>query len=348
MSVLIWGHRGKTSSSAPAGVPSVPTAVRRALLKNVLEYQLNHVYYIFGFVSKKRYLRLCEVCGRGEVLGAAAVESQPGKVPIPWLDRFGCLGVLGAIAGLILLAVVFAQLQPAPRNIPDLVDRVHHGDAAALTRLRSEAAADDVPSQEALMDLFMSGAGVPQDWSESFRWAKRAAEHGLPRAQHALGAMYELGHGTGVDYAQALHWYQAAEAQGISASANSLGALYLQGHGVPADSKQAVTWFRKAAEAGDGPGCFNLAMRYLIGDGVAADAAEARRWLERSAATPGADATTRTVVAAAELQLGLLYESGTGVEKDSVKALHYFESAAPRNDEAKQNFERLKARLAGS
>ncbi|MEO8504554.1 MAG: tetratricopeptide repeat protein [Acidobacteriota bacterium] len=347
MSVIIWGHRGKTVELGPAGSFPCPNCGQTRAFKNVLEYQSNHVYYILGFVSKKRYLRRCEVCGRGERLEATAVESL-GRVPIPWLDRFGCLAALGAIAGLILLAVVFAQLQPPPRNVPDLIERVHHGDAAALARLRSEAAADDVPSQEALMDLLMSGAGVPQDWSESFRWAKRAAEHGLPRAEHALGAMYELGHGTEVDYAQALHWYQAADAQGIAASANSIGALYLQGHGITEDAKAAVTWFRKAAEAGDGPGAFNLAMRYLVGDGVAADAAEARRWLERSAATPGADATTRTVVAAAELQLGLLYESGTGVEKDAVKALHYFESAAPLNDEAKQNFERLKARLAGS
>ena len=159
--------------------------------------------------------------------------------------------------------------------------------------------------------------------------------------------MYEWGKGTAVDPGLAVEWYRKAASQGNAGAANSLGAAYLRGVGVPADVAQAVAWFEKAAKGGDVPGQFNLAMRYFNGDGVAADPAEARRWLERAAGAVGEDATTRSVVASSKQELGVLYEEGLGVEKDLVKALRYYDEARELNEDARLNFERLKARLNG-
>ena len=45
-------------------------------------------------------------------------------------------------------------------------------------------------------------------------------------------------------------------------------------------------------------------------------------------------------------QLGKLYEEGSGVEKDVLKALNYYQSASPSNVEARESVERLRARLS--
>ncbi|MBI5443761.1 MAG: sel1 repeat family protein, partial [Deltaproteobacteria bacterium] len=150
-----------------------------------------------------------------------------------------------------------------------------------------------------------------------------------------------------VDYAKAFEWYTKADAQHVATSANSIGALYYRGLGVKQDAAEAVRWFRKAAEAGAGVGAINLAGRLLSGEGVAEDAVEARLWFEKAAAATGTDDETLIVVAAARSLLGKIYEEGNGVEKDLVKALQLYGEAASRNEDARRDFERLKARLSG-
>ncbi len=346
MPFLVWGTRPKAIDLGPAGTDGCPACGVQRPFRWRLTYRLNHAYYVFGFVTRKEYLRLCEVCGRGEPYPAASLEPSLGKSPIPWMERYGCLAALGGVAGLILLAAGLQLAGPRPRNVPRLVEAVGRGDAAALARLRSEAEAGDVPSEEALVDLYRTGAGVPRDPAEAFRWATKAAEGGSAGAQHALGAMYELGSGTGVDYAKAMTWYRKADAAHVAAAANSIGTLVLRGLGVPADAAEAVRWFRKAADAGDAAGGFNLAMRYLDGQGVDPDPAEARRRLEKVAAIGGQDPETRTVVALARFQLGRLHEEGIGGEKDPVRALHLYEEASPANEDARLALARLKERLS--
>ncbi|MFN7987880.1 MAG: tetratricopeptide repeat protein [Thermoanaerobaculia bacterium] len=347
MAILIWGTRAKSVDLGPAGAGDCPACGPERPFRWRLDYKAHHLYYAFGFVSGKRYLRACEVCGRGEVQPAAAVEASLGRSVIPFMERFGCLTAVGGLAAVVLFLSLLRLLGPEPRNVPELTARAARGDAAALARLRSEAGAGDVPSQEALMDVYRLGSGVAADPAEAFLWARRAAEAGNARAQHTLGMMYELGQGTPVDYARALEWYTKAEAQHVAASANGIGTLHFRGLGVKQDAAEGVRWFRKAAEAGDAAGALNLAGRCLAGEGVAADPKEARRWLEQAAASTGQDDETLGVVALARYGLGRLYEEGNGVEKDVVKALRLYEQAAPRCEDARRDFERLKARLSG-
>lgn len=248
---------------------------------------------------------------------------------------------LGGIVSLVLLGALIALLGKPPRNIPYLLLQAKNGDASALARLREEAEADNVPSQEALVRL-LSESARPVEQAEAFRWAERAAEHGSAMAHHEIGYMLEMGIGTIPNDEVACRYYRLAYEQGYVASANSLGALYLTGRGVPADPQEAVRLFRKAAEAGHGAGAFNLAMRYLDGEGVLPDAAVAAQWLEKAAA----DGNSQSTASMAKLQLGYLYEEGRGVERDPVKALHLYEEAGATNAEARQNLARLKQRLS--
>jgi len=346
MAILIWGRRQKAIDGGPAGTELCATCGQSRPFRWKLHYQLNHLYYVFGFVSGKQYLRACEVCGRGAVHPAAEVEASLGKSAIPFMDRFGCLAALGGVASLILFAVLLRLLGPEPRNVPDLLARATRGEAASVARLRAEAESGDAPSQDALVELYTGETGASPNWNEAFRFARLAAERGSARAQHELGSMYELGRGTKADPSEALAWYRKAEAQGLAVSANSIGVFYLQGVVVAANSDEAARYFRKAADAGDVAGCYNLAGRYATGSGAAQDFVEARRWLERAVATKDERPNTQAIVALARFSLGQIYEEGAGVEKDLVKALRYYEEASPLNEKARASFERLKARLS--
>ncbi|MEO8277293.1 MAG: tetratricopeptide repeat protein [Thermoanaerobaculia bacterium] len=347
MSVLIWGRRQKSIVLGAAGTTHCERCGAAREYVEVVDYTLNHVYYIFGFVSGRRILRRCTICGSSVPIAADAALEARARAAIPVSERLGCVGLLAGLAALVLVAVVWSMFGATPRNIPDLLAGVQRGDMKSLARLESEAEADDVPSQEALAQIYRDGQGVTPDPALAFHWAHRAAELGSAPAQFGLGAMYEFGRGVAVDPVQAAAWYRKADGQGVAGAANSLGALYLRGVGVPADSPAAVGWFRKAADGGDAAGQFNLAMRYWNGDGVPVDMQESRKWLERAAAATGQDATTLSVVASAKQELGVIYEEGEGIAADPVKALRYYEEASSLNEDARANFERLKARLKG-
>src|SRR6185295_5932675 len=166
MSILIWGQRTKRIDLGLSEVAPCTVCEQDRTFRTVLQYQLNHLYYILGFVSNKQAYRLCDVCGRGFALDTAVVEAAVGKSRIPFLDRFGCLGALGGIVGLVLLGVLFATFSKPPRNIPDLLGRAGRNDPSAYARLREEAAEDDVPSQEALVQL-LAPSQNPEEKAEA-------------------------------------------------------------------------------------------------------------------------------------------------------------------------------------
>jgi len=347
MSIVIWGQRPRSLALAAAGVRDCARCGLAREHHQVVEYTVNHLYYIFGFVSGSQIVCRCSICGQAAATGVDPLLEARAKAAIPLTERFGCLSLAVPIAGLVLLAIAWNAWGPQPRNIPDLLSRARGGDSAAIVRLEAEAQAGDLPSQVALAQVYRDGIGVAADPERAFAWARRAAEAGSAGAQFGLGAMYEWGKGTAADPAQAAAWYRKAAAQGVAGAANSLGALYLQGSGVERDPSMAVAWFRKAAEGGDVPGQFNLAMRYFNGEGIAADPVAARRWLELAAAAPGNDALTSSIAASSKQELGVIYEEGLGVERDLLKALRFYEEASPLNEDARINFERLKARLDG-
>jgi hypothetical protein len=60
------------------------------------------VYYVFGYIKRREYSVVCDVCQRGLPRNADEVEHRLGCVPVPFMRRYGCL-VLLAIMGLLVL-----------------------------------------------------------------------------------------------------------------------------------------------------------------------------------------------------------------------------------------------------
>jgi TPR repeat protein len=72
----------------------------------------------------------------------------------------------------------------------------------------------DAVAQAELGSFYHSGICVPQDYPESHRLARLAAEQGNPRAQNGLGFMYARGDGVPEDLVFAYMWFNLAAAQG--------------------------------------------------------------------------------------------------------------------------------------
>jgi hypothetical protein len=99
--------------------------------------------------------------------------------------------------------------------------------------------------------LYMNGQGVAQDYRESARWYKLAAEQGQAEAEYNLGVLYANGQGVSRDNSEAAHWYRLAAEQGHADAGFNLGALYTNGVGVTKDLVEGYRWFTIAASQGD-------------------------------------------------------------------------------------------------
>ena len=60
--------------------------------------------------------------------------------------------------------------------------------------------------------IYKKGEGVTQDFEESFKWFKLAAEQGDAQSQFHLARMYQDGQGTAQDFVYAYMWFDLATA----------------------------------------------------------------------------------------------------------------------------------------
>ncbi|OYW36242.1 MAG: hypothetical protein B7Z42_12800, partial [Brevundimonas sp. 12-68-7] len=104
-----------------------------------------------------------------------------------------------------------------------------------------------------LAALYQTGeAGLEVDEAESRLWARRAAETGDARGQHAYGMYLFDGVGGARDRAEALDWLKQAADQGLVDSQYNVARIYENGdEGIAPDPTQAYRWYLIAARAGD-------------------------------------------------------------------------------------------------
>jgi uncharacterized protein len=239
---------------------------------------------------------------------------------------------------------------------------------AVIAARKEQAAAGDKYAQAELASWYFSGDyGLPVNREEAALWYRKAAEQEHELSQRQLASMYEFGEGVPADHEAALKWIRRALARYRGASMLIAGR-YRAGHGVPRDSRKAAEWCRLSAEAGD------LSAQNMLGEiyetGMQ-DYAEAAKWY-RLAASADASRTLDPAlhVAMANLArlfafgpdamrnyadavewygraieagdlfapygLGLLYEQGRGVARDSKRAIELYYFSAPISSEARE------------
>ena len=99
--MIIWGVRNNVIDLGVVGTEDCTVCEKPRPFHLELYYTYAHLNFIIRMVSSKQYWKLCEVCGRGLELPAAATEQSLGRNPIPAFDRIGAW----VFGGLILFLV---------------------------------------------------------------------------------------------------------------------------------------------------------------------------------------------------------------------------------------------------
>lgn len=98
--------------------------------------------------------------------------------------------------------------------------------------------------------MYGKGLGLPEDATESIKWYRAAAEHGLAEAQFNLGALFASGGRVEKDEAVARNWYEKAAKQGHSKAQFNLGWLLINGEKTRENERDGFAWFILCAKAG--------------------------------------------------------------------------------------------------
>ena len=110
--MIVWGSKGEVSVLEAHEHKHCPVCEKERTFLVQLHYKVNHIWYLFKWVTSKQYVKVCEVCQRGEKLATSAVEEKFGKPAIPFMVRWGWAFLVALIVGF----VVFAQIDGANRS----------------------------------------------------------------------------------------------------------------------------------------------------------------------------------------------------------------------------------------
>ena len=150
------------------------------------------------------------------------------------------------------------------------------------------------------------------------------------RLKYQLGRAYQKAN----NFIAAVAQYQKSATQQYAPAQNNLGFMYENGLGVPKDLRQANAWVRKAAENGDQTAQFGLGVVYENGRGVQKNLAQSITWYRKAAEqgySEGLVAIQRLAESGdpfAQIGLGGMYESGSGVSKSLERAIDWYRISA--------------------
>lgn len=168
---------------------------------------------------------------------------------------------------------------------------------------------------------FLNGDIAERDVKRGLKLLEAAANLGSGEASYNLGLILQQGReGVPIDHQVAFGWYLKAAGQGVVSAAQGVCEMYRRGWGVKKDFRQAQLWCERAAKQGDVL-AQNIAGALAYGGhpGAEVDHVAAVKWWSMAAAQGNADA---------EFLLGMAYEAGKGVPKNSSVSRKWYGQAA--------------------
>eukprot|EP00038_Savillea_parva_P007156 m.168179 g.168179 ORF g.168179 m.168179 type:complete len:498 (+) comp12926_c0_seq1:352-1845(+) len=236
-------------------------------------------------------------------------------------------------AGILGSRLVFLGIGGVAKD----ADRVAELCAAAIPVWRARAEQGCPVAQTDLGWCYLHGTGCDKDVETAVRLYHTAAEQNHVNALFNLAFCFSEGEGVQQDQARAVELYRTAAVLGHVGAERNLGTCYLLGKGVDADETEAVRWYRVAASKGDDSAQAYLGYCYEHGFGVPQNHIEAVRWYWR-AQVQGSNWGSRSLRfiaiqlkaaadngdASAQAGLGLCFELGAGVSKNTKHAANLF------------------------
>lgn len=104
--MIVWGSKGAVEVLQADEHKHCPVCEKERTFMVQLHYKVNHIWYLFKWVTAKQYVKVCEVCQRGEKLATKEVEDKFGKPAIPFMYRWGWAFLVALIAGFVIIAQV--------------------------------------------------------------------------------------------------------------------------------------------------------------------------------------------------------------------------------------------------
>jgi TPR repeat protein len=195
-----------------------------------------------------------------------------------------------------------------------------------------------------------------KDYARAANLFMQAASQGDARAQFEIGRMYYEGLGVQKDCTATTTWISKAANQGLAVAQGFLATMYLAPLCVAQDKAAAASWFDKAANQNDAMAQIMLGLMLVDRK----DYGKAMSWLRRGEANqveplldPNGDVASLrksdSVKATAEYNIGLMYEGGAGVPKDTAQAIAWYQKAAELgNANAKSKLAQLQTSSSAS
>jgi hypothetical protein len=99
--MLIWGSGSGVCIAGEAGMRDCPVCGSAQRFDLSVSYGYAHIWYLFSWVTRRKYLSVCSRCHNGIVLSKREFRDRVPKDPIPFMRRRGWL-LLPVIVGLVL------------------------------------------------------------------------------------------------------------------------------------------------------------------------------------------------------------------------------------------------------
>lgn len=96
--MIVWGTRGNSLDLGPVKEDSCSTCGVRRPFHAYLAYRWFHLYWVFAFITERKYMILCQVCKRGSVVDAHQIEALHREIKIPFMRRYGIFVLIAIVA----------------------------------------------------------------------------------------------------------------------------------------------------------------------------------------------------------------------------------------------------------
>jgi hypothetical protein len=108
--MIIWGSGGDSVELGIVEHRDCEVCENERPFKLLLQYRYAHLYWVFCWITMRKYLLLCDVCYRGWELNTAEIEKTLSKDHIPFIRRWGWTFLVGLFVVPTLLAVLITVL----------------------------------------------------------------------------------------------------------------------------------------------------------------------------------------------------------------------------------------------
>ncbi len=113
--MILWGFGSDRVELGAAEARECRHCSHRRPFRHVLRYRFVHIWYLFCWVTEKRYLAVCEVCCHGVQQDTREFERGLDRSPIPFYRRLGWL-VLLALVAIVGGACLLRARREAPQD----------------------------------------------------------------------------------------------------------------------------------------------------------------------------------------------------------------------------------------